>query len=331
MVVCAFPGLPAKGRRVLPASVIARGRGAVFLDAKFRVLLGDLGILTVAFIWGTANAVIRSALDGITPLWFCAFRFVISFVSVAVFFGFRAWRLPRGAKAAGTMIGTVFVSGYILGAVALLYTTAGNESFIISMSVVFVPVAVWFFRREFPGWHVVAAVALCVAGMANLSLSESLSVNVGDLLCFAAMLCVTANILLVQKFVRNADACGLACWQALGGMLLALAAALFFEPFPKAIPAASLIAIVYTGTIGFALTLVLQNVAQKHTSATHAAILLSTSGVFGSAAGVLVLGEPMTWRIFIAGALILTGVLLAEAVPAMRRGMTVRNTGKAPR
>lgn len=299
------------------------------MDVKFRVLLGDLGILTVAFIWGTANAVIRSALDGITPLWFCALRFAISFAAVAFFFGSRALRLPRGMKAAGTMTGTVFVSGYILGAVALLYTTAGNESFIISMSVVFVPAVVWILRREFPGWHIVVSVALCVAGMAGLTLDESLSVNVGDLICFAAMLCVTANILLVQRFVRNADPYALACWQALGGVLVAFAAALLFEPFPKGIPAGAWIAIVYTGTIGFALTLVLQNVAQKHTSATHAAILLSTSSVFGSAAGILLLGEPMTWRIFIAGAFILTGVALSAVIPAMRRGASVRIARKA--
>ena len=49
------------------------------------------------------------------------------------------------------------------------------------------------------------------------------------------------------------------------------------------------------------------------------AILLSTSGVFGSVAGVIFIGEPMTFRIFMASAMILTGVITVEAVPAIRK------------
>ncbi len=297
------------------------------MDDKYRVLLGDLGILFVAVIWGTSNVVIRDALEGITPFWFCGLRFVIALLTVMALFGRRAFAMPRHRKLTGTLAGMVFIGAYLLGAWALLYTTAGNESFIISMSVVFVPLAVWILTKKFPGWHIAAAVAFCTAGMAGLMLDSSFSVNIGDVLCFASMLCVTAYILLVQKFVQSADPYGLACWQALGGMLLAVAVALAFEPLPAGIPAKSWIAVAYTATVGFALTLVMQNVAQKYTSATHAAILLSTSGVFGSVGGVVFLGEPMTWRIFISSALILTGVLLAEAVPAIRKKAYARMNG----
>ncbi|MEG1799984.1 MAG: DMT family transporter, partial [Synergistaceae bacterium] len=120
----------------------------------------------------------------------------------------------------------------------------------------------------------------------------------------------------------EADPCGLACWQALGGMVLAVTFAFAFEPIPTNLAADAWIAIVYSATIGFALTLVLQTVAQKYTSATHVAILLSTSGVFGSILGVVFIGEPMTFRIFTASALILAGVLMVEAYPALRKKRT---------
>lgn len=285
---------------------------------QLQVLLGDLGILFVAVIWGATNTVIRDALEGITPFWFCALRFFIAWVTVSLFFGKRALSLPRKTKRSGTLIGMVFICAYLAGAVALLYTTAGNESFIISMSVVFVPLFVWFGTRKFPGWHIVAAVALCTAGMAGLMLDGTMTVNVGDAISFLSMLFVTAYILLVQKFVRDTDPYALACWQSFGGMILALLAALIFEPIPLHVPARAWGAVLYAATIGFALTLVMQNVAQKYTTATHAAILLSTSSVFGSVTGIIFLGEPMTLRIFIASALILAGVLTAEAVPALR-------------
>ena len=79
-------------------------------------------------------------------------------------FGRRAFAMTRRAKASGMLTGAVFSAAYLSGAVGLLYTTAGNQSFIISMSVVFVPLCVWFFTKKFPGWHVMASVALCLAG-----------------------------------------------------------------------------------------------------------------------------------------------------------------------
>ena len=287
---------------------------------KAKMLLGDLGILLVALIWGSTNVIIRDALAGITPLWFCTLRFAVACATVWLLFRRQALTMTRRGRITGSLIGTAFVCAYLLGAVGLLYTTAGNQSFLISMSVVFVPLAVWAGSRRFPGWHVIAAVALCTAGMAGLMLGEGMSVNLGDVLSFAAMLFVTAYILLVQKFVKDADPYGLVVWQATGGMLLAFACSAILEPFPAHIGTAAWLAIVHCGTVGFALTLVLQNVAQKYTSATHAAILLSTSSVFGSVLGVIFLGEPMTPKIFVSSALILMGVLVAELAPALKRG-----------
>lgn len=289
------------------------------VKSGLKVLFGDMMILVVAFIWGATNVVIRDALEGVTPLWFSCIRFCIASATVFALFGGRALRMPAKSKLSASLTGMIFICAYLVGAVALLYTTAGNQSFIISMSVVFVPVTVWAITKKFPGWHILASVALCTAGMAGLVLGENFSVNTGDVLCFVSMLCVTAYILLVQKYVRDADPYALACWQAFGGMVLAFATAAIFEPFPSGIPVKGWLAIIYAGTAGFALTVVLQNVAQKFTTATHTAILLSTSSVFGSVLGIIFLGEPMTWRIFIASALILGGVLTAEAVPAVRR------------
>lgn len=308
-----------------------RRKGAIRLNrGRARIILADIGILLVAFIWGATNVVIRGALSDITPFWFCALRFFAACIAVWALFGRRAARLSPTARLTGFLVGIVFICAYLVGAVALLYTTAGNQSFIISMSVAFVPLCIWIFTRRFPGWHILASVALCVAGMAGLMLGDageaaaalSPHAALGDALCFASMLFVTAYILLVQKFVRDTDAYALACWQALGGMLLAVACALLFEPVPASLSKTALLAVAYAGTIGFALTLVLQNVAQQYTSATHAAILLSTSGLFGSVLGVVFLDEPMTTRIFVSSALILAGVLAAELVPSLRKTQT---------
>ncbi len=290
------------------------------MDAKRKsVIVGDLAVLLVALIWGATNVVIRDTLSGITPFWFCFLRFVVATVTLMIFFGRRAFAMPRRSVLSGAFTGMVFSLAYLVGAAALLYTTAGNQSFIISMSVVFVPLSVWFITKKFPGWHVMLSVALCLAGLAGLMLDGGFTVNAGDLLSFVSMLCVAAYILLVQKFVAGEDALGLACWQAIGSVIISALCAFAFEPVTLRLGRAAWIAVIYTGTVGYALTLALQTTAQKFTSSTHTAILLSTSGIFGSLLGVIFIGEPMTWRIFIASALIFSGVIAVEAIPALKK------------
>ena len=290
------------------------------MDAKRRAMVvGDLAVLLVAFIWGLTNVVIRDALDGITPFWFCFLRFVVASAVLMLLFGRRAFAMTRRAKVRGMLTGVVFSLAYLSGAVGLLYTTAGNQSFIVSMSVVFVPLCVWLLTKKFPGRHVMVSVALCLAGLCGLMLDGNFRVNPGDALSAFAMLCITGYILLVEKFVAGEDACGLACWQAAGTGSKASAQRAEHIIVPAEIGRAAWLAVIYAGTIGCALTLVLQTAAQKFTSPTHVAILLSTSGIFGSLLGVVFIGEPMTWRIFIASALIFAGVIIVEAVPALRK------------
>lgn len=296
-----------------------KGSGEGMDTTKRRMLAGDIGILLVALIWGATNVVIRGALSDITPFWFCTLRFIIASAALMLLFGRRAFAVPARLRIAGIFTGAVFCLAYLAGAVGLLYTTAGNQSFIISMSVVFVPLSVWLLTRKFPGWYVILSVVLCAAGMCGLMLDGNMTVNLGDLLSFAAMWFVTAYILLVQKYAADADPIGLACWQSIGVAVLAAAVSVVFEPVPQHISSTAWAAIIYAGTVGFALTLVLQTAAQKYTTPTHAAILLSTSGIFGSLIGIIFIGEPMTWRIFTASALILAGVLMVEAVPALGR------------
>ncbi len=153
--------------------------------------------------------------------------------------------------------------------------------------------------------------------MVGLMLDVDLSVNLGDLLSFASCVFVTIYILLVQKYVKGADPYALTCWQAFGGMLLAVAAAAIFEPFPANIPPKAWLALIHTGTIGFALTLVIQTVAQKYTNATHVAILLSTSGVLGSVAGWIFMRNHDLRILCLSHDT--CGVITVEAVPAIRK------------
>lgn len=283
------------------------------------MLLGDLALMVVSFLWGLTNVVIRDALDGITPLWFCGLRFPIALITVMIFFGKRAFAMNKREKISGLLLGAIFVSAYPIGAVALLYTKAANESFIISMSSVTVPLVTWMMTRKFPGWHIIVAVVLCTIGAAGLVFDANMTANWGDILCIGCLIAVTIYMLLLNKFAPECDPLGFSCWQAVGGCILAVAIAVLFEPFPAHIPMRAWLALIYAGTAAFALTLVLQTWAQAHTSATHAALILACSGVFATVIECIFMNEPLTLRAAVSSLLIMLGIVSIEIIPLMHK------------
>ncbi|MEW6049219.1 MAG: DMT family transporter, partial [Bacillota bacterium] len=72
-----------------------------------------------------------------------------------------------------------------------------------------------------------------------------------------------------------------------------------------------------TGPLVSGVFLVLQVWGQRHTSATHAAVIFSLEPVFAGLAGWMFAGEVFRARAMLGGALILAGMLVAE-VPRLR-------------
>jgi drug/metabolite transporter (DMT)-like permease len=64
----------------------------------------------------------------------------------------------------------------------------------------------------------------------------------------------------------------------------------------------------------------LQIVAQRHTPATEAALIMSMESVFAAIAAAIILGERLTPAGVGGCLMILAGVILVEALPALPRG-----------
>jgi drug/metabolite transporter (DMT)-like permease len=70
--------------------------------------------------------------------------------------------------------------------------------------------------------------------------------------------------------------------------------------------------IVYLALFSTLIGFLIQNVAQKYTSSTHAAIILSMESVFGNIFSIIFLKEALSVRLFIGCLLILISVITTE-------------------
>jgi drug/metabolite transporter (DMT)-like permease len=95
--------------------------------------------------------------------------------------------------------------------------------------------------------------------------------------------------------------------------ILSLVGAVLFETIELAALRAAMIPILYAGLLSVAVAYTLQVVAQRRAQPAHAAIILSFESVFAVLGGWLVLSEGLSVRGLIGCALMLAGILLAQA------------------
>jgi drug/metabolite transporter (DMT)-like permease len=101
----------------------------------------------------------------------------------------------------------------------------------------------------------------------------------------------------------------IASFAMVGLRVFALGHTILLAPSSK-----DLIGIGFLGILATALTLFVQNIAQKFTSPTHVAIIFATEPVIAGIFGWWILGETLTRTQLIGATLIIAGILVSEMV-----------------
>ncbi len=87
--------------------------------------------------------------------------------------------------------------------------------------------------------------------------------------------------------------------------------AIFFEPLPQ-FETKLILPIAYMVIFSTTLCFIIQNVAQKYTSSTHAAIILSLECLFGSLFSVLIFGDKFTFSMIVGCIFIFIAIITTE-------------------
>ncbi|MHB0869661.1 MAG: DMT family transporter [Chloroflexota bacterium] len=275
-------------------------------------LQADLWLAMVALIWGSTFVVVKNELASIGPLAFVALRFTFAFLFMALLMRGSLARIGRRQLAAGALIGVFLFGGYALQTVGLRYTTASKAAFITGLCVVLAPLFARLLLRHSPSLHAVLGVVLATVGLALLSLVDSLSLALGDLLVLGCAASFALHIVAVSRFAPRMDPVALTTVQigmvALGGAV----AMAMLEPIPTGLGMGSVWVAALMGLFATALAFTIQNRVQVFTTPTHTALVLSLEPVFGAIFAYLLAGERLGAREIVGCALILAGMLIAE-------------------
>lgn len=279
---------------------------------KKKMLLADAALILSAVCWGGGFIAGDIAVDCFTPFVIMTVRFIAAALVIFLIFHRNVRRSGKAELKAGAIIGTLLFFAQPLQVIALRYTTPSKQAFLVASYAAFVPFVSWLVLRKRPKAKSFFAGFLTLVGIGMISLSGTLIIQLGDGLSLGFALLYSFVIVVTGICVTKCDPLAMSFFSFLTTGLLSLVVALLFEEMPTVIPTRGLWALAYLAVVTTGVAYTLQNVAQRFTTDTHVAVLISTESLFGFVFGVFLFGDPFTYKVLIGGLIVFAAVLVSE-------------------
>lgn len=295
-------------------------------DSKPSLWLIAIGLATVYLVWGSTYLAIRVAVQTMPPFLMASTRFLVAGAILAtILVGLKRFRINRQQLWDNTIIGALLLlGGNGLVSWAQQEVPSGMTTLILSLNPLFVVVADWavllLFRDHKRGAkpNILTFLGLAV-GFAGLSVLIGPSLVANDsthLDGFRVLGLVVASLSwcigsLYTRYAKDpADPfSGAAIQMLLGGLWLLLVSILFGEPFrTPQISTNSMFAWIYLMLMGSLVTFTTFIWLMKHVSPSLVSTYSYVNPIVAVFLGWFILGEPVSPRIFFAGAVIVVGV-----------------------
>lgn len=274
-----------------------------------------------ALIWGTAFVAQSVSADHVEPFTFNAARSVVAFLFLLVLCMFLRGRRRAAERTAAGSRKDLLLGGLCCGVAltvasffqqkGLETTTSGKAGFITALYIVIVPIIGIFLKKKAPKiiW---ISVALAVAGLYCLCITEGFRITTGDFYVLLCAFCFSGHILVIDYFGQKVDGVELSCVQFLVVSLLSGVGMLLSETPSWSALMACIGPVLYVGIFSSGVAYTLQILAQKDSNPTVVSLLLSLESVFATLAGAVILHDRMSGKEYFGCVLMLVAVVLAQ-------------------
>jgi drug/metabolite transporter (DMT)-like permease len=275
-------------------------------------IIGQLGLLYCAFVWGTGFFIVKDSVSDINPVFLIACRFLIA--SILMFFiVFLTYRKDMFKNLKQSFVLALFILGfYMAEAWGLSITTAINGGFIAGLFILFVPIYLRvLFKQKLSIWQWIACFT-AVLGLWILTGGIS-GFGLGDFLVFLAAPCYAAFLVYLDKFLRkDINFLPLVFNQFWMISLMSFVICIVFDCSFKINNTKTLW---YVGYLALFLTFsafFVQMWSQKHVNPIKAGLIISLVSVFGAVFSWTYGGEKLTIHGIVGGLVIFSAILISE-------------------
>jgi drug/metabolite transporter (DMT)-like permease len=277
-----------------------------------RQVRAELMLFIITVFWGGSYILTKLSLRSLQPYNLIAIRFLIAFFLSGIVFNRRIVKANMRTVIFALILGLTLFSVFIAMTFGLKYTSASNAGFLISISVVLIPIISLIFLKQHIEIKVVICVTFALIGIALLSINSQLSVSAGDLLCILCAVLYAVYVVVTGIFTKHVDSITL-------GILQLGFVGIFSTIFSCLTESVKLPSTFFSWSVVLSLSIlctavgyIVQTHVQQYTSATHTGLILSLEPVFSAVFAYFVLGEILSLRGYIGASILLVSVFLAE-------------------
>lgn len=277
------------------------------LQGKANILM-----VIVTMFWGLSYTFMVMGLESLEAFNVVALRCLIAFIIAGLIFLPKMLRINIKTILYASIQGFLLFTIFALSLLGLKTTSAGNAGFILSLTVVLVPIMTSFIDKRLPSRAVSFAIVATMIGITVLTMKESMTFQIGDLLVAIAAVCYSIYLILNSKFTKNVESISYGVYQlGIAGVFGAVFTMMFETPMLPS-NSTSWVAVLGLGIICTAFCFVAQAVVQQYTSPTHTGLIFSLEPIFAAVFALIFLGEGLTAQLVIGGAFILIGNTVAQ-------------------
>jgi len=289
--------------------------------------IGESALFSITIFWGVTFAIIKLALNDISPMLFIAIRFLFAALLLLPFLLKPLLQSNIDVIKAGIFLGLLYFIGFATQTAGLYYTTATKSGFITGTFIIFIPIFQLILERKAPGKGNIIGIALVIIGLVLLSsngvtvldiLSElGSNFNVGDFLTLICAIFYALYVVYIDIITKKYDYKALIILQVLftglaGFIFTILFDATGIESIRYDFNTTVILVILYTAIFSSILATAVQTKYQKTVTPTKAGIIFSLEPIFAALFAFLIIHEKISSFGIIGCIFIFTGVLVSE-------------------
>lgn len=281
---------------------------------KNKTVLGSILLITAALIWGSSFIVMKSAVDFLPPFVVLCIRFTLATIGMTLCLFKYIRKLTKKQYLMGAITGGLLVAAYIVQTIGLTMTSPSKNAFLTSVHCVAMPFLVWQLYKRKPDRYQWVAAILCFMGVGFVSLTDGLSIELGDLLTILGGLLFGFHMIAVKQYGESIHPIALTTLQFGFAAIYSLLGAILFEDISiiTQISSNTIFELLYLAVFATMITLLCQNIGQHLVSECTASILLSLESVFGVFFSIVIYGEVIGMQTWIGFVCIFIAVIVSE-------------------
>lgn len=276
-------------------------------------ILAKLSLFGATLIWGSSFVLVKNTVDVLPPAFLLAIRFTIGFLILGIVFYKNLRKIDKAYLWQGAIIGLCLFLAYTIQTFAIIDTTPGKNAFLTAVYCVIVPFLFWLVDKNKPDIYNVLAAFVCIMGIGMVSLTNNLTIGIGDIGTLIGGFFFAAHIVAVAKFGKGKDPIIITILQFGYCAIFSWILTFFIDDISSVVVTGDIVGgMAYLSVGCTAIALLLQNIGQKYTHPASASIILSLESVFGVIFSVILYGEVITKRLFIGFVLIFLAIIISE-------------------